>query len=134
MTVRWNGDDAMRRNIDEYARRVVWAVNQVAQLYAAMLEAHAKANAPWTDRTANARQSLAGYVDDGAPPKPAGEDAVAYPTPERLAEDTVSIYLSHGRDYGVFLETKYAGRYAILWPTIEAHLPRIERALREIFS
>ncbi|MDQ7034353.1 MAG: hypothetical protein Q9P01_05810, partial [Anaerolineae bacterium] len=53
---------------------------------------------------------------------------------DELSNDTVRLYLSHGLvDYGIYLETKYAGRYAIIWPTIQRHLPEIQKMLQEIF-
>lgn len=110
----WQGVDAMLNRLTLYQQRVVWAVKQVALYWAAVFEEYARSNAPWTDRTGNARQSLHAYV-------------------EELAGDTVRLYLSHGVFYGIFLEVKHAGRYAIIWPTIQRHLPAIQEMLQRIF-
>lgn len=115
MSLQWQGVDDMMRRLQEYNNRIMWAVKQVAQYWAAVLEEYAKANRPWTDRTANAVQSLHSYV-------------------EELSGDTVRLYLSHGVDYGIFLEVKHAGRYAIIWPTIQRHLPAIRQMLQGIFG
>lgn len=112
--IRWEGDDIVARNMGLYAQKVTWAITQIANYFAAVIEAYAKENAPWTDQTANARQSLYAFV-------------------ETQARETVNLYLSHGMDYGIYLETRWAGRYAIIWPTIQAHLPQITRMLRETF-
>ena len=63
------------------------------------LESYAKQNAPWTDRTTMARKSLRG-------------DAMKI-------ENGVRITLSHGVEYGMWLELANEKRYAIVKPTIE---------------
>lgn len=116
MTVDWGGsDDSVIAAMEAYAQAALDAVRQVADYFAPVMETYAKANAVWTDRTANARQSLHSFV-------------------EALADDIIALYLSHGVTYGIYLETKYAGRFAIIWPTIEEHLPQIEAMLKGIFG
>lgn len=71
---------------------------------------YARANAPWTDRTGNARQGLAAkYSASGG---------------------IHVITVSHGVPYGVWLETKYAGRYAIIEPTVIAEGQRIMASMK----
>ena len=115
LQIQWSGDREVSARMLEYQRRVEDVINRVALYWAAVFEAYAKENAPWTDRTANARQSL-------------------WTTVEALSQDTVALYLSHGVEYGVHLESRYAGRYAIIWPTIEAHLSQIGQMLQGIFG
>jgi len=115
MSVRWTGVEEIKRGFEEYGRSVLWAVKQVALYWQAVFVEYAIANAPWTDHTSNARQTLHAWI-------------------EELSNDTVRLYLSHGMDYGVFLETKYAGRYAIIWPTIQRHLEPIRQMLQGIFG
>jgi hypothetical protein len=122
------------QQMDKYRDDVLYAVGQIATYFAPILEAHAKQHAPWTDRTSNARQALRGYKDGHAPPSPGGENASDYPDPHDLARDVVAIYLSHGMNYGVYLEGSMQGRYAIIWPTIQEHLPAIRRMLQGIFA
>lgn len=105
----------INRGLDQYMARVRVAIRRVAEYYAPILESYAKTNAPWTDRTANARQSLHTFV-------------------EELSRNAVALYLSHGMNYGIHLETRYAGKYAIIWPTIAAHLPAIRQMLQRIFG
>ena len=78
----------------------------------------AKQNAPWTDRTGNARSGLFG-------------------TAERdVAQRIVTIYLSHGAtlDYGQYLELSNGGRYAVIMRTIEGHLPALNAMLRDVLG
>lgn len=60
---------------------------------------HMRSNAPWTDRTANARQGLfAKAFQDGL-----NHGIVCY----------------HTMPYGIWLEVKNNGQYAIIVPTIQ---------------
>jgi hypothetical protein len=113
--VRWEGVQDFNQGFTDYERRVNQAVYQVAQYWQAIFEAYAKENAPWQDQTANARQSLHSFI-------------------EELSGDTVRLYLSHGVEYGVWLEVRWQGKYAIIWPTIERHLEEIRLMLQRIFS
>lgn len=115
MSVVWTGADEMNRKIDALPDQYTQALVRIATYWAAVMETYAKQNASWTDRTGIARQSLHTIV-------------------EQLGKDTVNLYLSHGVDYGIFLEVRWAGRYAIIWPTIEAHLPKINTMLQEVFG
>jgi hypothetical protein len=92
---------ALARGIGDYAERMLAAVFDLAQYFAARIEAFAKQNAPWTDQTGNARQGLTAR---------AFRDAAA-----------VTIVLFHAMAYGVFLEVKNAGRYSIILRTLETH-------------
>lgn len=66
---------------------------------------YAQSNAPWADRTGEARASLAAeVVTEG---------------------DSVLLILSHGVDYGEWLETIQSGRYAIIMPTLEHYAAQI---------
>jgi hypothetical protein len=63
------------------------------------MEAYAQENAPWADRTGEARAGLTAEVD----------------------ADRGNVYVSlfHTVEYGRWLETIQAGRFAIIMPTIE---------------
>lgn len=105
----------IQRGLLEYERRVNSALMQLAEYLARIFEQEAKREAPWTDRTGNARQRLHAFT-------------------RAISQDVVEVWLSHGVEYGVYLETRFQGRYAIIWPTIEAHLAEIDRMLRAIFQ
>lgn len=124
--VEWSNVPNVRRAMRNYGDAVIEAERQVALYWAAVIEADARNNAPWTDRTANARQSLHAYTNENAPD--------GYPNPQDLAKDVVALYLSHGMEYGVYLETRWAGRYAIIMPTLEKHYQQIATMLKGIFG
>ena len=81
-------------------RVAAWAARSAAHL-----EAQAKTDAPWTDRTGAARNGLHGSSD--------------------ASGDGVEIALAHGVDYGVWLELAHQGRFAIILRTLQAEGPAI---------
>jgi hypothetical protein len=87
----------------------------VAEARAAEMEQWAKANAPWQDRTGNAR---------------AGLSAVPKDSPGVVAE----VIISHGVDYGVWLEIANGGRYAIVAKTIDTFGPLMMRDMQRIMN
>ncbi len=92
----------------ERARRRETAL-ETGRTLAARMEAHAKANRPWADRTGRARGAIRGRAEaDGA---------------------RIKITLTGGAPYSVALETGYGGRYAILGPTVRRFAPEFLRAL-----
>lgn len=81
-------------------------VRAIAQRRAPEIEAWMKQNAPWTDRTGNARQTLFAEVED-------------------VGLDMVAIIFGHGVEYGVWLEIAHAGQYAVLAPALDYFGPII---------
>lgn len=72
---------------------------------------YAQSNAPWADRTGDARAELDVDV--------------------RREGDVIVWEMFHGVDYGLYLETRWNGRYAIIMPTLEMFAPQIGRGLSE---
>lgn len=68
--------------------------------FANELRDYAQQNAPWSDRTGDARSGLDSLVE--------------------ADDDQLQVSLFHGVDYGIWLEIRWNGRYAIIIPTIEA--------------
>ena len=107
-------------------------VRTLARQSALAMEGAAKAQAPWQDDTGAARAGIQGSVSGNA--------------------SMATISLSHSVEYGQFLELRWptaapppdldgfdlefleAGRYAIIWPTIEAELPRLKAALTRLLG
>lgn len=68
-----------------------------------------QANAPWEDDTGDAREGLdAEFTEEGS---------------ENV------IYLFHTVDYGIWLEVRWSGAYAIIQPTVEVMGPAVMAAL-----
>ena len=83
----------------------LFRMQSYAQLAAKELESEAKANAPWTDRTAAARTGLNGSASRSG--------------------DAITITLRGSVRYMVYLELAHGKRWAILWPTMQANAQRI---------
>lgn len=97
---------------EAYADAIHDAIAQLAERYAAEIEAWMKDNAPWSDRTGNARQTLFAEAIDFT--------------------DTVVILMSHGVEYGTFLELAHGGNYAIITPALDYFIPRIWRDVQAL--
>lgn len=95
--------------------RVNEAVMSVLEYKAPEVEAHMKQNAPWTDQTGNARQGLRAEAYD-------------------LGGDQKGIILYHQVPYGIWLEIKNSGKYAIILPTIEVMGPEVMASLENILG
>lgn len=117
--IRWvRPPDQLARAIDQYGEKVLVAVAAVAGRIATIMQNSAKNNAPWTDRTGNARSGLFGTAETD------------------MSKKMVIIYLSHSAmlDYGVWLELAHGGKNSILIKTIERHLPELKSMLDDIFG
>lgn len=117
--IRWvRPPSQLAKAVDQYGERVLVAVTAVAGRIATIMQNSAKQNAPWTDRTGNARSGIFATAE------------------QDLARGMVVIYLSHSAalDYGVWLELANGGRYGVIMQTIEAHLPELKAMLDGIFA
>lgn len=108
------GADEVIRNLRDWAERRRAAVIALAQDWAGTLEARTKQNAPWRDRTGNARNGLTGSV--------------------AVSRNEVKIALGHSVDYGVFLELARDGKYAILKPTLDAAVSEIYETYERLWK
>lgn len=115
MTLRWTvPPSVLAQGVGNYADRLLNAVYDLAQFFAARIESYAKANANWTDRTGNARQGLTARAFKAA--------------------TAVTLILWHSVEYGVYLELANSGKYGIILKTLEQnygpYMSAIEGLLR----
>lgn len=99
--------DGITKNLGRGPEKVKDAAWATAQYMAPRVENYMKTNAPWQDQTGNARSGLA---------------ARAY-----READSIGIVLYHQVPYGIFLETRWDGRYSIIEPSIAAMGPEVMR-------
>lgn len=90
------------------------ALGLYADTVAKQMEAHAKNNYKWTPRSGAAHQRLNGSW--------------------KWVGDVARIELSHGVDYGVYLEFCNEKKYAVLRPTIDYISPKAIRGLKNILK
>jgi hypothetical protein len=102
-------DSELQGNLRQIDRRILKGMAATAGYIAPQAEGWMRSNAPWTDRTGNARNGLRG-------------------TP-KIGGMTVSIVLSHSVPYGIWLETRWGGAYAIIGPAIQHWGPETMRML-----
>ncbi|MEW6649306.1 MAG: hypothetical protein AB1453_03850 [Chloroflexota bacterium] len=127
-------------NMEVYGERVMTAVYAVATHFGRMLMDSSRRDAPWSDRTGNARSGLFFAVDGlGLPPiigEVNAEASSQFGDGEVLSgsQDEVVIALSHTVWYGKWLEIGNGGAYAIVMSTIQSNLPTLEKMLNEIFA
>lgn len=88
----------------DYGDNVQISVIEFAETLAELAEGEAKRNAPWKDRTGEARRRLHARV-------------------ERLNTGAARVVLGHGVDYGIWLEIKQAGRWGIVVKTLQQLAP-----------
>lgn len=116
--IRWiTPPSELEKAIFKYGERVLVAVKALADFIATEAQNEMRQNAPWTDRTGNARSGL-------------------FSIAEQAAKDVVIIYFSHGHtiEYGIYLELSNAGRYAIIAPTMERTYPKVRQMLDDLLK
>lgn len=91
------------------------ALNLYANVVSKKMETHAKTNFPWTPRSGSAHQSL-------------------FAGPVQWRGNVIRCTLSHGVDYGVYLEFAHEKRYAIIKPTIDYIAPSAIKGLQNIMK
>lgn len=112
--VEWRGQREVKQAMGRYMQDVRTKIIELADRWAVEFENYAKDNRPWSDRTSNARQALFSLVETG--------------------DGKVIIYLSHGVEYGVWLELKNQGRYAIIMPTLEHYYAQVQQSYKRLLS
>lgn len=100
------------RNFDDRARA---AISKVMLYQAAGSETYMRTHARWTDRTTNARNGL-------------------FATVIHNTSDNWLMVLSHGVDYGIWLEVIQGGKYAIVRPTWLRSHKKTMIALSKLFA
>lgn len=111
--VDWN-DREIQLNLATFNVRAQAALTAIMAYHATRASAYAKSNAPWRDQTSNARNGL-------------------YARAERSVS-TYRIIVGHGVEYGVWLEVRWSGRYAIIRPTIDHEGPEVMTTVAGLFA
>lgn len=107
---RMEGD--LKVGLDKLDTRVRTGMVAAANYVAPMALAHMRENAPWTDRTGAARNGLRTQVE--------------------VTPLSVAIVLYHTVPYGMWLEVRWGGKYAIIEPTIARMAPEFAKAVSRI--
>lgn len=98
--------DTLTPNLKALPEKIEAAVATAVDYSATRAEAYAKTNAPWTDRTGNARGGL-------------------FTAPFHDFGNNHGYDVAHSVPYGIWLEVRFEGRYAIIEPTVQAMGPEL---------
>lgn len=110
----YNNSD-LKKNLDKMSVKLGAVILMYSATKASEIQAKMKINRPWTDRTGMAKALLNAKVS-------------------QPNNNTVRITLSHGVNYGIWLELAHEKNYAIIAPTIREEGPRIVEDLNNLMS
>ncbi|KAB2861024.1 MAG: hypothetical protein K8L91_07945 [Anaerolineae bacterium] len=96
-----------------YVARLDMAIGELLSFWAGPIEQTMKRDAPWTDQTANARQTLAAFA-------------------HKKSKTTWALVAKQEMFYGLFLELANGGKYQIVMPTLQTYYPRIWGSLQDV--
>jgi hypothetical protein len=113
---KWEGEIALQKAIHEIDPGIKRAMIAAAEYNGPKVVSWAKSNAKWTDRTGNARNGLGGQtlVSDGG--------------------RHVQLVIFHSVPYGIWLEVRFSGRYAIIQPAIDEWFPKVMNTLGRLIA
>lgn len=107
----WEGIDGVMHIPDLFGAALLEATRQACDEIAVEMQEYAKANAPWEDRTTDAREGLKTVVV--------------------VSGDSYSVFLGYSVPYGIYLETANGGVFAVVRPTVEYFAPLLAGRVRE---
>ena len=110
-----NGIDEVIKNLKNFVPRLKAALALDAENIAANMEAWAKNNAPWTDKTGDARDFIKQTV-------------------KWTNADILMVSLSHNVNYGIYLELCNEGKYAILEKAMAEFGPKFMEGWQGVFN
>jgi hypothetical protein len=100
--IEWKGD--LSGNLQTLGLRTKSRMVATARYVAPQIQSDMRENAPWQDQTGNARNGLFTQVQVGT--------------------NQVAIVLYHSVPYGIWLELRWSGKYAIITPSLAKWGPR----------
>ena len=106
--------DCALAGLQNYFVGVTERLSEVGRSASAEMEAFAKQNRPWTDRTGNARRTMEGVC---------GWNSAS--AQGSASGDVFSVGVEGHMPYSVFLELGYGGKYSVLAPTVHHFAPDI---------
>ena len=104
----------IRIGLERFEKAASDAMKQACKETASEMQAYSRANAPWRDRTGNARAGLTGSWG--------------------LNQYVYYIKLSHSVSYGVYLELGYEKRFEIIDPTMNKLSGRVWEIYRSLMG
>jgi hypothetical protein len=113
-TTDWD-DRALMQRLQNMPRQADRALHAMMRYHAPRAERTLKTGARWTDRTGNARNGL-------------------FTTVIHEPFQSYGIVMAHGVPYGIWLEVRFSGRYAIITPTVQSYGPQVMQTVGTLFA
>ena len=110
---RWDYD-SIRPSLKTANQKAKAYLARVTTFHALRAEGFAKTSAPWTDRSSNARSGLTANA--------------------KSAGSVYQIDIFHTVPYGFWLEVRFAGKYAVIKPTVDHEAPLFFNTAKEILN
>jgi len=112
MGVRMTGVGRVNHNLDRLDDQMKDAVKRIFQYFAQVAENEMKVGARWTDRTGVARAGLVAEAsDDGR---------------------SFTLTLASMASYGIWLEVRWSGKYAIVGPVMESTGHQLAKMIADV--
>lgn len=109
--VDWD-DKAVQANLENLMPQIKDAVFQLFTYWSQKGASQMRSNARWTDRTGNARNGLAASVFED--------------------DEQIALVFYHRVSYGIWLEVRWSGRYAIIGPTMAEVAPQLAQQIATV--
>lgn len=123
--------DTLTKGIKEFSPKLDRAIGMYMQYEEVNVQDYMRSNAPWTDRTGNARQGLFAKAQSGQGLR---FFDVSKGGSQIESGKSWSIVCYHTMPYGIWLEVKNDGEYRIIVPTIIHEGKRIMKGVRGIIG
>jgi len=107
-------EDTLSIGLKEFTPKLEHRIGLLVDYYAPRTQSYARSNAPWKDRTGNARNGLFADATHG--------------------HDLHEIVLRHSVPYGIWLEVRFEGKYAIIVPTIKHMFPELMKSMNGLIA
>ncbi len=106
--------EVLAGNTKAWGEKLLQAMLELGDYFAGIIQSWMQQNAPWSDRTSNARQGLVAIADKAAA--------------------SFTITMMHTVEYGVYLElgTSRMGALPVIGPALEAHIGQVFAALQAL--
>lgn len=111
--IEWS-DRALVNTLMTFDARMDRAITAAMAYHATRAVAYARQNAPWVDRTTNARNGLFARAERDRP--------------------VYRIIVGHSVPYGVWLEVRWNGKYQILRPTVDHQGPEVMTTMALLYA
>ena len=117
-TIVWEGDDKLRQRILRAPEKVHARMRTITEFHSLKLETVAKVEAPWTDRTGNARSGIATQTH----------------SPRAFGGGDYGMTVYHQVPYGFYLETISQGRWGTIAPSVSKIAPQYYAAVQSVMG